>query len=158
MCVKYVSTLRHWGKNRQELSFITCLMEIIRERLWTFLGAWMCLIHCIIHGLSNLKLILKCIGYFTNFKIEINLILCWTCLKSNYEYLKQFNGGYRVQETDGSFFESYTAISWKLENRRLHTMQESREDQPPPPEYAVGIKPPPDIRPHPKEVSRHSSK
>ncbi|KAG8306657.1 hypothetical protein J6590_042441, partial [Homalodisca vitripennis] len=56
-----------------------------------------------------------------------------------------------VQETDGSFFESYTAISWKLENRRLLTMQEHREDQAPPPEYAIGIKPPPDIRPHPKE-------
>lgn len=82
MCQVCKYTLRHWGRNRQQLSFIKCLMEIIRERLRTFLGAWTCLIHCIIHGLStwsNLKLILKCCDYFTNFKIEINLILCWIC-------------------------------------------------------------------------------
>ncbi|XP_024086156.1 BAI1-associated protein 3 isoform X2 [Cimex lectularius] len=29
-----------------------------------------------------------------------------------------------VQETDGSFFESYTAVSWKLENRRLMRVRE----------------------------------
>lgn len=32
-------------------------------------------------------------------------------------------------------------------------MKDYREDQPPPLEYTVGVKPPPDFRPHPKEVS-----
>ncbi|KZS09905.1 putative BAI1-associated protein 3 [Daphnia magna] len=33
-----------------------------------------------------------------------------------------------VQESDGSFFESYTALCWKQENRRLQVMRE--DDQP----------------------------
>jgi len=48
----------------------------------------------------------------------------------------------RVQETDGSFFESFTALSWKQENRRLMAMQEieGRAEDPPPSELSVGIK------------------
>ena len=30
----------------------------------------------------------------------------------------------RVQESDGSFFESYTALCWKQENRRLQVLRE----------------------------------
>lgn len=40
-----------------------------------------------------------------------------------------------VQETDGSFFESFTALSWKQENRRRTVLQEvearAMEPQPP---------------------------
>ncbi|KAK2576363.1 hypothetical protein KPH14_005712 [Odynerus spinipes] len=38
-----------------------------------------------------------------------------------------------VQETDGSFFESFTALSWKQENRRLVALQEveARAKEPP---------------------------
>lgn len=55
---------------------------------------------------------------------------------------KQINGlfnyrlfNYSVQETDGSFFESFTALSWKQENRRLVVLQEveARAKEPPPP-------------------------
>ncbi|XP_076667027.1 BAI1 associated protein 3 isoform X1 [Andrena cerasifolii] len=40
-----------------------------------------------------------------------------------------------VQETDGSFFESFTALSWKQQNRRLVVLQEVevRAKEPPPP-------------------------
>ncbi|XP_067211831.1 BAI1-associated protein 3 isoform X3 [Linepithema humile] len=40
-----------------------------------------------------------------------------------------------VQETDGSFFESFTALSWKQKNRRLVVRQEveARAKEPPPP-------------------------
>lgn len=34
----------------------------------------------------------------------------------------------RVQESDGSFFESFTALCWKQENRRLQVLRE--DDQP----------------------------
>jgi hypothetical protein len=59
----------------------------------------------------------------------------------------------RVQETDGSFFESFTALSWKQENRRLMAMQEveGRAEDPPPSEQSVGIKPL-ECRIHKKEV------
>jgi len=58
-----------------------------------------------------------------------------------------------VQETDGSFFESFTALSWKQENRRLMAMQdiEGREEDPPPSELSVGVKPV-ENRIHKKEV------
>lgn len=47
----------------------------------------------------------------------------------------------RVQETDGSYFESFTALSWKQENRRLGALRagEARAEQPPPCESALGI-------------------
>ncbi|KAI5720530.1 hypothetical protein M8J77_008251 [Diaphorina citri] len=57
----------------------------------------------------------------------------------------------RVQETDGSFFESYSALSWKLENRRLMAIHEVAEDETPPSEVSVGIKLPPPFRIQPKE-------
>lgn len=72
----------------------------------------------------------------------------------------------RVQETDGSFFESYTALSWKQENRRLLVSREG-QDRPsgmdpnqergvgPPPQPGVWWPPrPPDQRAPSKEVSR----
>ena len=37
-----------------------------------------------------------------------------------YNYLLLF----RVQESDGSFFESFTALCWKQENRRLQILRE----------------------------------
>ncbi|KAL1129160.1 hypothetical protein AAG570_013691 [Ranatra chinensis] len=57
-------------------------------------------------------------------------------------------------ETDGSFFESYTAVSWKLENRRLMTMQETgpTPQTPSPPPASLGVKPPPELRLHHKEI------
>jgi hypothetical protein len=59
----------------------------------------------------------------------------------------------RVQETDGSFFESFTALSWKQENRRLMAMQEveGRAEDPPPSPQSVGIKAV-ECRIHKKEV------
>ena len=67
-------------------------------------------------------------------------------------------GVYRVQETDGSFFESFTALSWKQENRRLMALQEveGRAEDPPPSELSVGIKPA-ETRIHKKEVSLHNA-
>ncbi|XP_052132745.1 uncharacterized protein LOC127752136, partial [Frankliniella occidentalis] len=77
-----------------------------------------------------------------------------------------------VQETDGSFFESYTALSWKQENRRLLVARELQErpgpghpgdsrggDAQPHPHLERGIGPPlqpgvwwpPDQRTHGKE-------
>ncbi|XP_076763973.1 BAI1 associated protein 3 isoform X2 [Xylocopa sonorina] len=46
-----------------------------------------------------------------------------------------------VQETDGSFFESFTALSWKQENRRLVVLQEveARAKEPPPPSRDNGL-------------------
>ncbi|CAK9797159.1 BAI1-associated protein 3 [Anthophora quadrimaculata] len=40
-----------------------------------------------------------------------------------------------IQDTDGSFFESFTALSWKQQNRRLVVLQEveARAKEPPPP-------------------------
>ncbi|KAJ9585640.1 hypothetical protein L9F63_002560, partial [Diploptera punctata] len=63
--------------------------------------------------------------------------------------------GQMVQETDGSFFESYTALSWKQENRRLMAMQEmeGRAEDPPPSELSVGIKPA-ESRIHKKEIEQ----
>lgn len=38
--------------------------------------------------------------------------------------------GYSVQETDGSYFESFTALAWKRENRRMSAVRiaESRAE------------------------------
>lgn len=40
----------------------------------------------------------------------------------------------RVQDTDGSYFESFTALSWRQENRRLAALRlaEARAERPPP--------------------------
>lgn len=48
-----------------------------------------------------------------------------------------------VQETDGNFFESYTALSWKIQNRQLVACQDLTQEEGPPPESSVGVKPPP---------------
>lgn len=42
----------------------------------------------------------------------------------------------RVQESDGSFFESFTALSWKRENRRMSSIRaaETRAEALPPDE------------------------
>jgi BAI1-associated protein 3 len=58
-----------------------------------------------------------------------------------------------VHETDGSFFESFTALSWKQENRRLMAMQEveGRAEDVPPNELSLGLKSV-ECRIHKKEV------
>ncbi|XP_076459329.1 LOW QUALITY PROTEIN: BAI1-associated protein 3-like [Babylonia areolata] len=48
-----------------------------------------------------------------------------------------------VQESDGSFFESYTALAWRQENKRLRAASEGDidADKPPPMEIQYGTKP-----------------
>ncbi|KAK7502304.1 hypothetical protein BaRGS_00006257 [Batillaria attramentaria] len=48
-----------------------------------------------------------------------------------------------VQESDGSFFESYTALAWRQENKRLRAASEGDKDgdRPPPMEIQYGRKP-----------------
>lgn len=53
---------------------------------------------------------------------------------------------------DGSFFEKYSSLQWKLDQRRLQMIKESRQDECPPPELSVGVKPPPVSSIQPKEV------
>lgn len=38
-------------------------------------------------------------------------------------YISLFNVCFRVQESDGSYFESFTALSWKRENRRMSAVR-----------------------------------
>lgn len=49
----------------------------------------------------------------------------------------------RVQEIDGSYFESFTALAWKQENQRQNAIKvaESSATEPPPQESDVGITP-----------------
>ncbi|KAL5018735.1 hypothetical protein ScPMuIL_004457 [Solemya velum] len=49
----------------------------------------------------------------------------------------------QVQESDGNFFESFTALSWKQENKRLRAASEDDKEaeKPPPSEVQFGIKP-----------------
>ncbi|XP_049874475.1 BAI1-associated protein 3 [Pectinophora gossypiella] len=46
-----------------------------------------------------------------------------------------------VQETDGSYFESFTALSWRQENRRLAALRlaEARAERPPPAPQELGL-------------------
>ncbi|KAG6459452.1 BAI1-associated protein 3 [Manduca sexta] len=46
-----------------------------------------------------------------------------------------------VQETDGSYFESFTALSWRQENRRLAALRlaEARAERPPPAPHDLGL-------------------
>ncbi|KAH8037815.1 hypothetical protein HPB51_017315 [Rhipicephalus microplus] len=37
-------------------------------------------------------------------------------------------GRYSVQDSDGGFFEDFTALSWKQENRRLQASREVSRD------------------------------
>ncbi|PVD39324.1 hypothetical protein C0Q70_01954 [Pomacea canaliculata] len=50
---------------------------------------------------------------------------------------------YRVQESDGSFFENYTALAWRQENKRLRAASEGEKDadKPPPLEIQFAAKP-----------------
>ncbi|XKL63072.1 hypothetical protein PGB90_005436 [Kerria lacca] len=51
-----------------------------------------------------------------------------------------------VQETDGCFFENYTALARKIHNRQLMACQDMALEEPPPPESSLGVKPPPSYR------------
>lgn len=48
---------------------------------------------------------------------------------------------HRVQDTDGSYFESFTALSWRQENRRLAALRlaEARAERPPPAPHDLGL-------------------
>lgn len=48
-----------------------------------------------------------------------------------------------MQEIDGSYFESFTALAWKQENQRQNAIKatESSAVEPPPQESDVGITP-----------------
>lgn len=49
----------------------------------------------------------------------------------------------RVQEIDGSYFESFTALAWKQENQRQSVLKaaEACASDAPPPEIELGITP-----------------
>ncbi|CAH1112491.1 unnamed protein product [Psylliodes chrysocephalus] len=49
----------------------------------------------------------------------------------------------QVQEIDGSYFESFTALAWKQENQRQSILKltETSSSDPPPPESELGITP-----------------
>ncbi|XP_064637155.1 BAI1-associated protein 3-like isoform X4 [Lineus longissimus] len=57
-----------------------------------------------------------------------------------YSFLPAELGNPKVQESDGSFFESFTALSWKQENRRLRAANEDEKeaDKAPPSELLFG--------------------
>ncbi|VVC39810.1 Mammalian uncoordinated homology 13, subgroup, domain 2,Mammalian uncoordinated homology 13, domain 2,C2 [Cinara cedri] len=57
-----------------------------------------------------------------------------------------------VHETDGSFFEKYSGLQWKLDQRRLQMIKDSRQEESPPPEISVGVKPPHVSSIQPKEM------
>ncbi|XP_061715227.1 BAI1-associated protein 3 [Cydia pomonella] len=46
-----------------------------------------------------------------------------------------------VKETDGSYFEAFTALSWRQENRRLAALRlaEARAERPPPAPHELGL-------------------
>ncbi|XP_061181860.1 BAI1-associated protein 3-like [Saccostrea echinata] len=48
---------------------------------------------------------------------------------------------YRVQESDSNFFESFTALSWRQENKRLRAASDEDHDRHPPSESQFAIKP-----------------
>lgn len=56
-------------------------------------------------------------------------------------YPVTYNLWFRVQETDGSYFESFTALSWRQENRRLAALRlaEGRAERPPPVAQDLGL-------------------
>lgn len=47
-----------------------------------------------------------------------------------------------LHEKDGSFFEKYSGLQWKLDQRRLEMIKESQQEEGPPPEMSIGVKPP----------------
>ncbi|KAL8587515.1 hypothetical protein ACOMHN_000921 [Nucella lapillus] len=48
-----------------------------------------------------------------------------------------------VQESDSSFFEAFTALAWRQENKRLRAATEGEKDaeKPPPSEILFGTRP-----------------
>lgn len=58
-----------------------------------------------------------------------------------------------VNETDGSFFEKFSGLQWKLDQRRLQMVKDSRQEESPPPEMSIGVKPPHVSSIQPKEVN-----
>ncbi|BFZ17626.1 hypothetical protein BsWGS_20665 [Bradybaena similaris] len=54
------------------------------------------------------------------------------------------SGRGKAPESDGSFFENYTALAWRQENRRLRAASEDDKccDRPPPIEIQYATKPP----------------
>uniref|UniRef100_A0A646QF95 BAI1-associated protein 3 n=1 Tax=Hemiscolopendra marginata TaxID=943146 RepID=A0A646QF95_9MYRI len=58
--------------------------------------------------------------------------------------VRSFLTPFKVEDADGGFFESFTALSWKQENRRLQKAREEEryadEEQRPPAEATAGIK------------------
>lgn len=46
-----------------------------------------------------------------------------------------------MQDTDGSYFENFTALSWRHENRRLAALRlvEARSERPPPAPHDLGL-------------------
>lgn len=51
--------------------------------------------------------------------------------------------GCRVQEIDGSYFESFTALAWKQENQRQSVLRNAElvASEAPPPDHDLGINP-----------------
>lgn len=47
----------------------------------------------------------------------------------------------KVHEADGNFFESFTALSWRQENKRLRAHSDDGDDRPPPLENQFATKP-----------------
>ncbi|VDI07228.1 BAI1-associated protein 3 [Mytilus galloprovincialis] len=47
----------------------------------------------------------------------------------------------KVHEADGNFFESFTALAWRQENKRLRAHSDDGEEKPPPSENQFAVKP-----------------
>lgn len=64
-------------------------------------------------------------------------------MKDNLRTINMYVTFYRVQEIDGSYFESFTALAWKQENQRQSVMKaaEVAAADPPPQEADLGIVP-----------------
>ncbi|KAJ8319416.1 hypothetical protein KUTeg_004507 [Tegillarca granosa] len=54
---------------------------------------------------------------------------------------KSYFDSFSVQESDGNFFENFTALSWRQENKRLRATSEDGNDKIPPSELQFAIKP-----------------
>ncbi|CAH4028679.1 unnamed protein product [Pieris brassicae] len=66
-----------------------------------------------------------------------------TCFVYNPKFIFSYEGSTvtTVQDTDGSYFESFTALSWRQENRRLAALRlaEARAERPPPAPHDLGL-------------------
>lgn len=76
----------------------------------------------------------------SNLKKKINLNAKNNC-KGFHKYMYIYF--YSVQEIDGSYFESFTALAWKQENQRQSLLKaaELSVTEPPPLEVGLGITP-----------------